>query len=92
MADSVGTLETGYPCIQALSQDKKQDGLRRCHVFHGSGLCLPERRDPALPRVPQLWTSPPYRGGLRRCHVAPASPPREESSGAAMYPMTPSGL
>jgi hypothetical protein len=39
-------------------------------VSHGSGLCLPERRAPALPRVPQLRTSPPCRGGLRRCHVA----------------------
>jgi hypothetical protein len=45
-----------------------------------------------LPRVPQLRTSPPCRGGLRRCHVAPASPPREESSGAATYPTAPSGL
>jgi hypothetical protein len=65
---------------------------RLCHVSHGSGLCLLERRAPALPRVPQLRTSPPCRGELRRCHVAPASPPREESSGAATYPTAPSGL
>jgi hypothetical protein len=69
-----------------------QGELRCCHVFHGSGLYLPERRAPALSRVPQLRTLPPCRGGLRRCHVAPASPPREESSGAATYPMIPSGL
>jgi hypothetical protein len=65
---------------------------RLCHVSHDSGLCLPERRAPALSRVPQLWTSPPRRGGLRRCHVAPASPPREESSGATTYLTALSGL
>jgi hypothetical protein len=42
--------------------------------------------------VPQLWTLPPCRGGLRRCHVAPASPPREESSSAATYPTAPSEM
>jgi hypothetical protein len=47
---------------------------------------------PAPPHVPQLWTSLPCWGGLRRCHVAPALPPREESSGAVTYPTTPSGL
>jgi hypothetical protein len=66
--------------------------LRRCHVSHGSGLYLPERRAPALSCVPQLRTSPPCRGGLRQCHVASASPPREESYGAATYPTIPSGL
>jgi hypothetical protein len=45
-----------------------------------------------LPCAPQLWTSPTCRGGLWRCHVALASPPREESSGATMYSMAPSGL
>jgi hypothetical protein len=45
-----------------------------------------------LPCVPQLRTSPPYRGGIRRCHVAPALPPRDESSGAPMHPTAPSGL
>jgi hypothetical protein len=88
----VGTLKTGYPRIQVLSQDKEQGGLRRCHVSHVSGLCLTERRAPALPHVPQLRTSPPRRGGLRCCHVDPTSPPREESSGAATYPMATSGL
>jgi hypothetical protein len=47
---------------------------------------------PALPHVSQLRTSPPCRGGLWRCHVAPALPPREESSGAATYLTVPSGL
>jgi hypothetical protein len=53
-------------------------------VSHGSGLCLPERRAPALPLVTQLWTPPPCRGVLRCCHVAPASSPREESYCTAM--------
>jgi hypothetical protein len=61
------------------------------HV-HGSGLCLSERRALTLSHVPQLRTSPPCRDGLRRCHVALASPLREESSGAATYPTAPSGL
>jgi hypothetical protein len=44
---------------------------------------------PALPRVPQLPTSPPCRGGLRRCHVFLSSGPRlpaEVGSGAATWP------
>jgi hypothetical protein len=45
-----------------------------------------------LPHVPQLRTLPPCRGGLWRCHVALASPPREESSCATTYPTTPSEL
>jgi hypothetical protein len=84
--------EDRVPRIQVLSQDKEQGGLRRCHVSHVSGLCLTERRAPALPHVPQLRTSPPRRGGLRCCHVDPTSPPREESSGAATYPTATSGL
>jgi hypothetical protein len=67
-------------------------GLRRCHVSHGSRLCLHERRALTLPRIPQFRTSSPYRGGLWRYHVAPASPPREESSGASTYHTDPSGL
>jgi hypothetical protein len=53
---------------------------------------LPKRRASALPRVSHLRTSPLCRGRLRRCHMAPASPLREESSGAATYPTTLSGL
>jgi hypothetical protein len=65
--------------------------LLHCHVFLSSGHRLPaevgsgaatwprprlpKRRTPALPRVPQLRTSPSYQGGLRCDHVAPASPP-----------------
>jgi hypothetical protein len=45
-----------------------------------------------LSRVSQLQTLPLCRGGRRSYHVAPASPPREESSGAATYPTVPSGL
>jgi hypothetical protein len=32
----------------------RKGGLRRCHVPHGFGLCLPEGRAPVPPRVPQL--------------------------------------
>jgi hypothetical protein len=50
----------------------------------------PLRRAPALPQVLWLWTSPPFWGGLRRCHVSRGSGPllpTVESSGAAMCPM-----
>jgi hypothetical protein len=83
MPPRIPQLRTSPPC---------RGGLQRCHVSHGSGLCLLERRAPALPRVPQLRTSPPYQGGLWRYHVASALHPREESSGATTYPMAPSGL
>jgi hypothetical protein len=79
----VPQLRTSPPC---------QSGLWRCHVSHGTRLCLSERRALALPRVPQLRTSPPCRGGLQRYHVAPASPPREESSDVVTYPTALSGL
>jgi hypothetical protein len=42
-----------------------------------------------LPRVPQLQTSPTCWGRLWCCHVALTLPPREESSGAVMYPTAP---
>jgi hypothetical protein len=48
------------------------------------------RRDPVLPRISQLQTSPPYQGGLRCCHVSYSFGPRlpiEEGSGAAMCPI-----
>jgi hypothetical protein len=43
-----------------------------------------------LPRVLQLRTLPPYRGGLRCCHVPPGSGlclPAQEGSSAAMCHM-----
>jgi hypothetical protein len=84
------SLQRWAPALPRVSQLRAsppcRGGLRRCHVSHGSGLCLLERRAPTLPRAPQLRTSPPCRGGLRRCHVASALPPRAESSGAATYP------
>jgi hypothetical protein len=71
---SVGTLKTGYPRIQALSQDKE-------HVVHPHAVTQAvaldhtslQRWAPALLRVPQLRASPPCRGGLRRCHVSQGS-------------------
>jgi hypothetical protein len=50
------------------------------------------RRALTPPRVPQLWTPFPHRGGLRYCHVSQGSGPRlptGEGSGAATYPMVP---
>jgi hypothetical protein len=44
-----------------------------------------------LPHALRLRISPPYQGGLRRCHVSYDSGPRlltEVGSGAAMCPMT----
>jgi hypothetical protein len=49
---------------------------------------------PALPRVLYLRTSPPNRGGLRRCHVSYGSGPHipvEVVSGASMCPAGPYG-
>jgi hypothetical protein len=84
----VGTLKTGYPRIQALSQDKE-------HVVHpraamqvvDSDHTSLQRWAPVLPCVPQLQALPPCRGGLRRCHVFLSSRPRlpaEVGSDAAM--------
>jgi hypothetical protein len=50
------------------------------------------RRALAPPRVLQLRTPFPHRGGLRHCHVSQGSGPRlpaGEGSGAATYPMVP---
>jgi hypothetical protein len=44
----------------------------------------------ALPRTLRLRTSPPYQGGLRRCHMSSGSGPHlptEVGSGAVMCPM-----
>jgi hypothetical protein len=45
---------------------------------------------PVLPHAPQLWTSLPYRKGLRRYHVSHSSGPHlliEEVSSATTCPM-----
>jgi hypothetical protein len=50
------------------------------------------RWPPTLPRVPRPWTSPPYRGGLRRCTMSLSSGPylpAKVGSGAAMCQMAP---
>jgi hypothetical protein len=48
------------------------------------------RWPPALPRVPRPRTSPPYRGGLQRCHVSHGPGPHlpaEVGSDVAMCPV-----
>jgi hypothetical protein len=65
---TVGALRTGYPHIQASSQDKEQDMHPRTATYPvAPDLASLLRWPPTLPRVPRPWTSPPYRGGLRRC-------------------------
>jgi hypothetical protein len=90
---TVGTLKTGYPHIQALSQNKKQGMHPRVATYivaldHTSL----QRWTPAPPRVPRSRTSPPCRGELRRCHVSLSSGPRfhtEVGSDASTCLMTP---
>jgi hypothetical protein len=90
---TVGTLQIGYPHIQASSEDKEQNVRPR------AATCL-AAPNPAslprwvltLPRVLRLWTSARYRGGLRRCHVSHGPGPHQptqEGFGAAMCPMAP---
>jgi hypothetical protein len=71
---SVSTLQTGYHCVQASSQDKEQ-GVHLCAATCPIALDLASllRRAPALPRVPRLWASPPWWCGLRRYHVSRGS-------------------
>jgi hypothetical protein len=53
---------------------------------------LYKRWDLTLPRVPRHWTSPPWWGELRCCHVSRGSESRflvEVSFGAVTYPSAP---
>jgi hypothetical protein len=83
----VGTLKTGCPRIQALSQDKEQcvhprTATQAVALDHTSL----QRWASEPPRVPWPWTSPPCSGELRCCHMARGLRPRllaELSSGAA---------
>jgi hypothetical protein len=65
---SVSTLQTGYHCVQASSQDKEQ-GVHLCAATCPTAPDLASllRRAPTLPCVPWLWAPPPWRGGLRLC-------------------------
>jgi hypothetical protein len=67
----VGTLYTGYPYIQASSQDKLQ-AVHPHTVTCPTTLDLASqlRWDAVLPRVLWLRTSPLSWGGFRLCHVS----------------------
>jgi hypothetical protein len=63
-------------------------GAAMCHM--ALNLASRLRWAPVLPCVLWLRTSPPGKGGLRRCHVSYGSGPRlpeEVGSGATKYPM-----
>jgi hypothetical protein len=89
----VGTLQTGYPHIQALSQDKRQ-GVR-LHTAMWPAVSDPttqHRRAAVLSRVLPLQTPPPSTKGLWSCCVFRSFGPRllaQEGSGAAMHPAAP---
>jgi hypothetical protein len=90
---TVGTLQTGYPRIQALSQDTRQG---RCpHTTTWPTTLDPttqHKRAPALPLVPPLQTLPPSTEGLQCCRVSRSFEPRlltREGSGVAMCPVAP---
>jgi hypothetical protein len=66
----IGTLQTGYPRVQALSQDKvwgDQPCATMCPTAPDPASQL--RWVPVLPRVQRLWNPPPWWKGLRRRHV-----------------------
>jgi hypothetical protein len=74
---TVGTLKTGNPHIQALSQGKEQGmhphAATKAVASDHTSL---QRWAPEAPRVPRPSTSPPCRGELRCCHVARGPGPR----------------
>jgi hypothetical protein len=88
-----GTLQTGYPRIQASSQDKEQGVHPRAAMYLVAlDLTSLSRWAPVLQRVPRPRTSPSYRGGLRCCHVSRclrSRLPAEVSSSATTCPSAP---
>jgi hypothetical protein len=69
----VGTMRTGYPCVQAPVD---------CHAKGRSCIRAP-------PHSLQRWIPPPSTGGLRRCHVSCSFRPclpAWEGSGATTCP------
>jgi hypothetical protein len=90
--------EEQVPYIQALSQDKERGVHPRATMYPAApSLTSLLRWAPTLPCVTRLWISPPYRGGLQRCHVSCSSRshlPIEESSDATTCPtaLDPSSL
>jgi hypothetical protein len=90
---TVGTLQTGYLCIQASRQGKKQG-------VHPHATMCPTSLDPAfllawalvLPCVSRHRTPPPCWRGLQCCHVSYSSGSRfsaEAGFGAVMCPLAP---
>jgi hypothetical protein len=62
---NVGTLQIGYPHMQALSQDKEQGvHLRDTTCSTAPDFASLVRWGLVLPRVLRLQTPLPYRGGL----------------------------
>jgi hypothetical protein len=90
---TIGTLQTRYSHVQASRQHKDQCVYPRAATCPTAlDLTSLSRWTPALPRVLQLRTSPPYCGGLWCCHVARCSGPRiliKEGSSATTCPMVP---
>jgi hypothetical protein len=93
VVNAVGTLQTGYPRIQASSQDKRQGVHPRtatCPASLDQASLL--KRAPMLPCVSWLQTSPLRLGGVRCCHASHGSRPHsalEVGSGAAACSMAP---
>jgi hypothetical protein len=93
IATLVGTLNTGYPRMQALSQDEGRDG-RSCAPTCPVALA-PASQLRAAPEPPCApWHQlPPLGSGQLRCrHVSDGSSSRllaQGSAGAAMCPMAP---
>jgi hypothetical protein len=91
--DIVGTLQTGYPRIQALSQDKGQDICSRvptCPVPPALASWLMAALEP--PHVSWLQSPPPSSGQLWGHHVSRGSSSRllaQGSCGATMCHVAP---
>jgi hypothetical protein len=91
--DVVDTLQTGYPRVQASSQDKGQDVRPRvatCPIVLDQATLLGWA--PPLPRVLRLRTPPLNTEGLRHCHMSHGSGSGLAStvdSGAAVCRTTP---
>jgi hypothetical protein len=81
---TVGTLKTGYPHIQALSQDEGQDG----RSFAPTCLMAPApaswlKAAPEPPCATWLQLSPPSSGHLWSRHVSRGSSPHLQAQGSS---------
>jgi hypothetical protein len=99
---SVSTLQTGYPRIQALSQDKDQDVLSHVPTYLVAQLPPPSSSTSSWlkaalgqPHIPWLQLPPLGLGQLKNRHMSRGSNSRllaQGNSGAAMCPMELYGL